>query len=117
MQKDDNVYVQHMLDLAEKAMTLVRGKDRTGYDEDETLRLALAHLVQTIGEAARRVSAEFQEKHGQIPWRDIIGIRHKVVHDYLDVDYDIVWDVVTADLPELAAALEKLLPPDATSAQ
>jgi uncharacterized protein with HEPN domain len=57
-----------------------------------------------IGEAARRVSPEIQRSHPEIPWSAIIGMRHKVVHDYLEVDEDIVWDVVTADLPSIVAA-------------
>ena len=51
--------------------------------------LALAHLVQVIGEAARRVSPEFCDAHPEIPWKAIVGMRHKVVHDYMDVDEDI----------------------------
>ena len=110
MQKDDLVYLGHMLDLAINATHKVRGIGRADYDEDDNLRLALTHLVQTIGEAARRVSAPCQESHQEIPWAAIIGMRHKVVHDYLHVDFDIVWDVVTADLPPLIAALEKIVP-------
>jgi uncharacterized protein with HEPN domain len=75
--------------------------------------MALAHLIQTLGEAARRVSAEFQRSHPEIPWKQIIGMRHKVVHDYLHVDYDIVWAVATADLPPLILDLEKFVPPSA----
>ena len=82
------------------------------YDADEDVRLALTHLIQTLGEAARRVSLSFQEAHPDIPWRHIIGMRHKVVHDYLEVDYDLVWDVVTAELPPLVRELERFLPPE-----
>jgi len=56
------------------------------------------------------VSPEFSDCHPEIPWADIIGMRHKVVHDYLGVDEDIVWQVVTADLPKLAVALEAIMP-------
>ena len=59
-------------------------------DADENLRLALTHLVQIIGEAGRQVSREFSDRHPEIPWADIVGMRHKVVHDYLGVDEDIV---------------------------
>jgi len=69
MQKDDLVYVGHMMDTAEKAVRKVVGVDRAAYDADENLRLALAHLVQTIGEAARRVSDDFQSAHPGVPWR------------------------------------------------
>jgi len=70
--------------------------------------------VQTLGEAARRVSPPFQQAHLEIPWREIVGMRHKVVHDYLEVDYDLVWDVVTAELPALVSRLEQFVPPDPT---
>lgn len=110
MQKDDLVYAGHMLDMARKAADKVAGKTRTAYDQDENLRMALAHLIQVIGEAACHVSAAYCQAHGQIPWKQIIGMRHRVVHDYLHVDYDIVWAVVSADLPPLIAELEKLVP-------
>jgi hypothetical protein len=69
----------------------------------------LIHLIQIIGEAGRQVSREFSDRHPEIPWADIIGMRHKVVHDYLGVDEDIVWQAVT--LPGLVALLEPLVPP------
>ena len=64
-----------------------------------------------IGKAARQVSREFTVTHPEVPWENIIGMRHKVVHDYLGVDEDIVWQVVTGDLPKLVASLEPLVPP------
>src|SRR5437016_3572181 len=110
MQKDDLIYAGHMLDMARKAISILTAKTRVEYDNDETLRLALAHLIQSLGEAARRVSPEFQQAHSEIPWKQIVGMRHKVVHDYLHVDYDIVWVVVSADLPPLISALGKFVP-------
>ena len=110
MLKDDLVYAGHMLDMAGKATGKVQGQSRADYDADENLRMTLAHLIQVIGEAARHVAPDFRQAHPEIPWDAIIGMRHKVVHDYLHVDYDIVWDVVTVDLPPLLAALEKLVP-------
>ena len=82
MQKDDSVYVGHMLDMARKALEKIRGMNRSEYDADEDLRMALTHLIQTVGEAARGVSPAFQRRHDSVPWRQIIGMRHKVVHDY-----------------------------------
>ena len=111
MSPRDLVYVGHMLDMANKAVGKTLSLSRGAYDTDENLRLALIHLIQVIGEAARQVSADFSNQHPEIPWTDIIGMRHKVVHDYLGVDEDIVWQVVTKDLPSLVAALEPLVPP------
>ena len=112
MPKDDTVYVGHMLDSARAAAGKAQGLDRAAFDDDENLRLALAHLIQTIGEAARRVSDDFRRSHSEIPWKAIIGMRHKVVHDYLHVDFDIVWDVVTTDLPTLIVALDEIVAGD-----
>ncbi len=110
MPKGDEVYLGHMLDTAREAVKKVTGKSEEDYDKDDNLRLALTHLIQVIGEAARRVSTDFQVAHPEIPWDDIIGMRHKVVHDYMGVDFDIVWQVVRVDLPGLIHELERALP-------
>lgn len=111
MQKDDLVYVGHMLDAARRATAKVAGVNREQYDKDENLRLALALLIQTVGEAARQLSVEFKSAHAEIPWHKITGTRHHIVHDYLNLDFDVIWDVVTFDLPPLIAQLHELLPP------
>lgn len=108
MPRDDAIYVGHMLDTTRKAVGKIERKSRADFDADENLRLALAHLIQIIGEAAIRVSSPFREAHSEIPWSEVIGMRHKIVHDYLGLDYDIVWEVVTRDLPVLAGKLERV---------
>ena len=86
MSPRDLVYVGHMLDMAKKAVAKATGLTHDSYDTDENLRLALTHLVQVVGEAGRNVSREFCGEHPEIPWQEIVGMRHKVVHDYLGVD-------------------------------
>lgn len=110
MPKDDAVYLGQMLDTAKKAHVLIKGKQQADFDRDEALKFAVAHPIQIIGEAARRVSPESQRRHSQIPWEAIISMRHKVVHDYMDLNEDVVWDTATIDLPELIAQLEKIVP-------
>ena len=109
MQKDDLVYAGHMLDTARNAASKVVGKTREDYDRDENLRMALAHLIQTLGEAARRVAPAFQQFHPEIPWKQIIGMRHKFVHDYAMTNYEIIWDVATNHLSPLIQQLQKAL--------
>ena len=74
MQKDDLVYIGHRLDTACLAVSKVAGITRSDYDADENLRLALTHLIQTLGEAARNVSVEGREACQDIPWRQIVGV-------------------------------------------
>ena len=95
--KGDLLYLGH-LDVSLQVISKIQGVSRQDFDKDENLRLALTHLIQMIGEAARRVSEESRRRYPLIPWTAIIGMRHKVVHDYLDIDFDVVWAVATVDL-------------------
>jgi uncharacterized protein with HEPN domain len=101
-----------MLDAAVEALALAGGRTRADFDNDRALALALTHLLQTIGEAARRVGEEFRQAHPEIPWKAIVGMRHKVVHDYLNVDEDVVWDTAMNEIPRLIGMLEPLVPPE-----
>lgn len=113
MANRDRTYVGHMLDACRRVQAKVRGTDRPAFDADENLRLALTHLLQVIGEAARRVSPTLRDAHPEVPWAAIVGMRHRVVHDYLDVDEDIVWQTATTEIGPLIAWLEPLVgPPD-----
>jgi len=111
MPKDDLVYVGHMLDVATLALSTASCVTREGADAAENLRLALAHLIQTLGEAARQVSIPFRDAHPEIPWAKIIGMRHRVVHDDLHVDYDVAWGVATCDPDGLIRLLGDIVPP------
>jgi uncharacterized protein with HEPN domain len=112
MFKDEWVYVGHMLDMSQQALEISNNKNKEEYDNDITLRLALTHLVQVIGEAAQRVSNPFRDAHPEVPWREIIGMRHRIVHDYLNVDEEVVWQVVQDDLPPLVETLKRIIPPE-----
>ena len=111
MRKDNIVYAGQMLDMCRKTADKVGGKSRAEFDRDENLLMAIAHIIQIIGEAARNVEDDFQKAHPEIPWAKVIGMRHKVVHDYMDVNYDIVGDVATVEIPSIVPVLEKIVKP------
>ena len=98
---DPVVSIKQMLDYAQKAMSISRGRKRTDLDEDITFNLALTRAVEVIGEAADRVPNEIQENHPEIAWAEIIGMRNRLIHGYDDVDVDFLWGVVQDDLPKL----------------
>jgi uncharacterized protein with HEPN domain len=112
MFKDEWVYVGHMLDMSQQALAISINKNKEEYENDITLRLALTHLVQMIGEAAQHVPKPFRDAHPEVPWREIIGMRHRIVHDYLNVDEEVVWHVVQDDLPTLVETLKRIIPPE-----
>lgn len=110
MQHDDLVYAGTMLDTALKIRRRAANLTRAAFDTDEDVRLALTHLVQVFGEAASRTSAPFQAAHSEFPWPKVIGMRHRIVHNYDDVNADIIWDVATAQLEPLISALQRMVP-------
>jgi uncharacterized protein with HEPN domain len=107
--RDVTITLRQMLDYAQKAVTLSRGKKRIDLDKDLTFNLALTRLVEIIGEAANRVPSEFQDNHPEIPWMEIIGMRNRLIHGYDEVDFDFLWNVVRNDLPSLIKQLNKIL--------
>jgi uncharacterized protein with HEPN domain len=105
----DRIRLQHMLDAAREAQGFLAGKGRAELEADRLLALGLVKCIEILGEAASRVSPEAQARHAGIPWRDIVGMRNRLIHAYFDVDLDQVWNTVTQDLPPLVAQLEKAL--------
>lgn len=106
---EDEVLLRDMRDHARKAVAACRTRSRPELDDDDVLAAALERFIEVIGEAASKVSTETRSALPKIPWREIVGMRHRLVHGYAAVDRDIVWDVVTADLPPLIAELDETL--------
>ena len=98
-----------MLDAARQAVELSQGKKVGGLDPDNETALALARLLEIMGEAAGRVTRELRGRYPEIPWRDIGDTRNRVIHQYFDVDMEIVEAIVRNDLPPLAERLEAIL--------
>lgn len=88
---------------------MVRGKQRDDLEADRMLELALVRLMEIIGEAAGRVTAETRAKLPQIPWSDVVAMRNRLIHGYDSVDHDILWDTIDQDLPMLLAAVDLLI--------
>jgi uncharacterized protein with HEPN domain len=90
---------------------------RAAFDDDD-LPLAVLHRLQVVAGAASRVNPQQCEVHADLPWRNIIGMRHVVVHDYLRVDLDVAWNTAQTDVPGRIASLRSLSPrPDASEAE
>ena len=109
MPKDDTLYLNHILDTASKISQLLSGKTKEEFMREELLIIAITHLLQVIGEAANRVSKEFRERHPEIPISAIIGMRNKIVHDYWDIDEEIVWQTAIMDIPVLVDKLKEIV--------
>ena len=106
MRRDD----ERMADIMEAAEKIAvrAAKGRAAFDADEDTQIVLVHLIQVIGEAAAGLSDGFIAQHPEVPWRQIIATRNRVVHGYFEVDLDILWDVAIIDVPELASQVRRI---------
>ena len=103
------VRVHHMLDHPREAVEMTRGRTRADLDRDRLLNLALVQLVEVIGEAASRLPEEFRSRHPQVPWRQTMGMRNRLIHGYDTVNFDILWTIIQEDLPPLIEQLEAIV--------
>jgi len=106
---DDTITLRQMLDHIDEAIALAQNRTRKDLESDRVLFLALLKLVEIVGEAAWRISDPLQAAHPEIPWREIIGTRNRLVHGYDSVDSDILWNIVSADFPPLSCQIKMLL--------
>ena len=108
----DVVRLRHMLDASQEAIAFASNRSRQGLDEDRMLSFALVRAIEIIGEAARRVSEETVAAHPEPPWREMISMRNHIIHEYDEVDLEIVWDTVQKDVPRLISLVKPLVPSD-----
>lgn len=109
MKKNDLIHLRHMLDAANDVVAFAANRERQNLDRDRMLTLSLVKCIEIIGEAASHVSKEAQAQYPQIPWMDIIGMRHRLIHAYYDINLDILWNTIVQDLQPLIAALKRIV--------
>ncbi len=112
MKPDDRIRLNHIVEALGHVLRFTEGRSRADLDTDPMLTFALLYAIQTVGEAANKVSQETRDQHAQVPWPVIIGMRHRLVHAYADVDHDILWTTATDAAPKLLAQVETILESD-----
>jgi uncharacterized protein with HEPN domain len=108
--KDDNVYLQHIKDAINKIEQYLEGYSYEQFLQDSKTVDAVIRKVEIIGEASNNISKEFQAKHSELPWRRMIGMRNRLIHEYFGVSEESVWSTAKEDLPPLKKQLEEILP-------
>ena len=100
--------VRHMLTETNFILSHVNGKSKEEVIHDEVLCRAVVRSIEIIGEATKKISKSFTQTHNEIPWSAMAGMRDKLIHDYLDVDLDVVWKTIEVDLPLLKELISNI---------
>lgn len=106
----DAAWLLDMLTAARAVQSFVAGRTFEQYQSDLLLRSAVERQVEIIGEAARGLSGTFKTAHPEIPWRPIMAQRHRLAHDYGEIDNALIWTVATVHVPKLIAQIHSLVP-------
>jgi uncharacterized protein with HEPN domain len=106
----DLVYAADILVAARKILSFVENVSEGDFLTNELVQSAVLHQLTVIGEVAKRVSDAFRAAHPSVAWPSIAGLRNRIVHEYDDIDLDIVWQTVQDDIPALKSALELIVP-------
>ncbi len=110
-------YLDDILDNARRAQHFVAGVDYEAFARNDEKAYAVFHALVLIGEAARQIPEAARARYKQVPWREVTGIRDKLIHGYAGINLERVWDTVHDDLPPLIATVEQMLADLETGAQ
>ena len=106
--KDDKIYIEHILKSIDRIEAYLSGKDHQSFSDDFMTQDAVVRQLEIIGEATKRISKELRNINPQVPWSDMAGMRDILIHDYIDVDIDIVWKTASESIIKLKSLLLNL---------
>ena len=106
--KDDKIYIEHILQSIDRIESYVTGKDHQSFPTDYLTQDAVVRQLEIIGEATKRISKGLRILNPKVPWSDMAGMRDVLIHDYLEVDVDIVWKTATESIYNLKSHLQNL---------
>jgi len=110
MSKDPVEYLKHIRDESLYILSITsKGVSKDEFLNDETLKRAVVRSLEIIGEASKKIPADFKIKWDKVKWKDMAGMRDRLIHDYLGVNYSIVWDVIKNKIPELFEQVVRII--------
>lgn len=109
MKRNYKLFVKDILDAIDKIDEFVGNMEYGEFMQDDKTSTAVVKKIEVIGEAIKNIPRDVRVKYNAIPWKDIVGMRNKITHNYFKIDYEIVWNVVKEKLPALKIQVEQVL--------
>jgi uncharacterized protein with HEPN domain len=107
--RDYRDYLEDICQAARKALDFTEGVAYEDFVADEKTVYAVVRALEIVGEATKRIPQDVRDRHPQIPWRSMAGIRDKLIHDYVNVSLEVVWKTLSEDLPPLVPMIERVI--------
>ena len=108
MVKDDLAYIEHILDCIRKIKEFSEGLSFKEFSGNELVQDATIRNIEIIGEASKKISSDTKQIYFEISWKEIAGMRDKLIHDYLGVDVEVVWRTIKEDIPILERQIKEI---------
>ncbi len=109
MAKEDYVYIMHMIEACKKIFSYIKGVDYSEFSRNDLIQDAVIRELEIIGEASKKISKETKNRIKKVPWREIGGMRDKLIHNYFGVDMELVWETARRDIKNLYEELKRYI--------
>ena len=109
MSKEPKEFLRHIFDECQFVLSVSKDLSEENFLKDETLKRAVVRSLEIIGEATKKIPADIKIRWNTIQWKNMAGMRDRLIHDYMGVNYAIVWDVVENKIPNISEQISKYL--------
>ncbi len=108
--KDNLAYIDHIQQCICKIQEYTKNLNQSDFSTAELIQDAVIRNIEIIGEATKKISSDFKARYKEVPWKEMAGMRDKLIHDYFGVDVEVVWKTIQEDIPMLKSLIEQIIP-------